>query len=403
MDKKAINKENIPLFPGMAGLTREIIEKMKREGVQLLSVDIMVTQKCNFRCIYCYAEAGPERTNHLTMAEAKSIVNQAADLGVRIINIQGGEPLIWNPPDWRDKGTEAFFHLVTYIREVFAGRKLPLDMVSFTDVAVVTRERAEKLAQLGIGLCCKLDSLDQEIQDRLLGTAGGAKKMMKGFQHLIDVGYGKEGMPSITTNTVVTTLNYSGVADVFRWSRQHNFKPFIVPVHVHGTAKKHSSLMLCGKPSGGTLDPAKIKELFEKIAEIDAREFGINWKAESPWVENKACSRHLAGVHVRADGMVMPCSEAPDFWALGSIRKQSFGDIVISDKVKKFRDIYSQLHEHSKCSVKNCPLSKESRCYGCRTRAYDDSAFDNQGNYDASRLDPEAFFAGDPACWRCAK
>ena len=54
MSKKPMNKENIALFPGMAGLTRDVIERIKKEGTQLLSVDIMVTQKCNFRCIYCY-------------------------------------------------------------------------------------------------------------------------------------------------------------------------------------------------------------------------------------------------------------------------------------------------------------------------------------------------------------
>jgi MoaA/NifB/PqqE/SkfB family radical SAM enzyme len=401
MSKKPMNKENIALFPGMAGLTRDVIERIKKEGTQLLSVDIMVTQKCNFRCIYCYAEGGPERTNQLTLKEAKSIVNDCADLGVRIINMQGGEPLIWNPSDWDNKEGDAFFHLIDYIRKLFAERKLPVDVVSFTDVAVITKEKAKKLADLGVALCCKLDSLDEEIQDKLLTVKGGAKKMMQGYQYLIDAGYGKKEMPQISTNTVVTTLNYDKVIDVFRWSRSHNFRPFVIPVHVHGTAKKHAALMLCGKPSGGTLDSKKIKSLFEKLAEIDGKEFGIHWKAESPWVENKACSRHLAGVHIRADGIVVPCSEAPDYWSLGDIRKQAFKDIVISGKVKKFRGVYSQLHDDSKCSSANCPLSKDNKCYGCRTRAYDDSGFDDKGNFDINRLDPEAFFAGDPACWRC--
>lgn len=400
MDKKALNQENIALFPGMAGLTRDIIERMKKEGTQLLSVDIMVTQKCNFRCIYCYAEGGPEKTNQLSMEKAKSIVNDCADLGVKIINMQGGEPLIWDPFDWDSKEESAFFHLVKYSRELFNDRKLPLDIVSFTDVALITKVKAEKLANLGIALCCKLDSLDLEIQDKLLNTPGGAKKMMQGYQYLIDVGYGVKGMPTLSTNTVVTTLNYDGVADVFRWSRSHDFKPFVIPVHVHGTAKKHTAFMLCGRPTGGTLDPQKIKKLFEYLAEIDGREFNIHWKAQSPWIENKACSRHLAGVHIRADGIVVPCSEAPDYWALGDIKRQAFKDIVFSNKVKKFRGIYSQLHEASKCSPNNCPLSKENKCYGCRTRAYDDSGFDENGNFDISRLEPETFFAGDPACWR---
>lgn len=400
MEPKKEAKEKIVLYPGMAGLTRDIVKRMKAEGSELVSVDIMVTQKCNFKCIYCYAEAGPERKNQLLMREAKAILEDSADLGVQVINMQGGEPLIWRPADWSDPHEEAFFHLVSYAKDLFQKRGLPLNIVSFTDVAVINEEKAQKLAQLGVSLCCKLDSLDEKIQDTLLGVPGGAKKIMAGFKCLIEAGYGRKDMPPLSTNTVVTALNYDGVEDVFRWSRKHNFRPFVIPVHVHGTAKQHSSIMLSGNAAKGTLGSQHIRKLFERLAEIDGKEFGIQWKAETPWVENKACSRHLCGVHVRSDGVVLPCSEAPDHWALGDIKNDPFKKIVTSEKVKKFRGIYSQLHERSKCSPKSCSASKEGRCYGCRTRAYDDSAFDESGAYDPCRLDPEAFFAGDPACWR---
>lgn len=393
------NKEKIILFPGMAGLTRDIIARMKSEGAQLLSLDVMLTQKCNFRCTYCYAESSPEKKNEFTMKEAKNIIDQAAELGVRVLNMQGGEPLIWKPPDWKGKSGEAFFEIIAYARECFSGRDLPVDIVSFTDVALVTKEKAKKLLSLGVALCCKLDSLDLDIQDKLLGTKGGAKKIMEGFKNLIDVGYGKKGNPVLSTNTVVTALNYNLVKDVFKWSRRHGFFPFVIPVHVHGRAKEYSGLMLSGKASESTLGSQHIKTLFESLAKIDREEFGIDWEARSPWIENKACSRHLGGIHIRADGVVLPCSEAPIYWALGDIRKQSLKEIITSSKVKKFREIYSQLHGDSKCSAEKCPLSKEKKCYGCRTRAYDDSAFDKDGSYDSSKLNPDAFFAGDPACW----
>lgn len=400
MVKKNVNSENIVLFPGMAGLTRDIVAQMKAKGAELLSVDIMVTQRCNFRCVYCYAEGGPERTNHLTMAKAKEIAYDAKELGVKIINMQGGEPLIWAPRDWNNSKEQAFFHFLKYIKKLFVKDNTPLNIVSFTDVAVIDALKARKLFKLGISLCCKLDSLRQEIQDELLGVKGGYVKMMQGFKYLIEAGYGKLGSPPLSTNTVVTALNYDDVPEVFRWSRRHNFKPFVIPVHMHGAARRHSEAMLLGKANRGTLNSQDIKKLFEELSEIDAKEFGIYWRAESPWVENKACSRHLGGVHIRADGMVLPCSEAPDFWALGNIWQDDFKKIVASDKIKKFRDIYSQLHENSKCSPNNCPLSKKNLCYGCRTRAYDDSGFDKNGVFSAVHLDAEGFFSGDPACWR---
>ena len=395
-------KDKVTLFPGMAGVTRDMVKKLKSEGVELFSVDIMVTQKCNFRCIYCYAEGAPERTKQLTMKEAKAIVDDCIKMGVRVVNMQGGEPTIWNPPDWKGKRGEAIFHLISYVKESFAERNLPVFIVSFTDVGAITAEKAKKFLALDVSLCCKLDSLDEAIQDKLLGRKGGARKIMQGFEYLIEAGYGKDNAPPLSTNTVVTAINYDGVPDVFRWSRSHRFKPFVIPVHVHGRAKDYSSSMLSGKSGGSTLNSADIKKLFERLAEIDTKEFGIPWKAESPWVENKACSRHLGGIHVRADGIVVPCSEAPDYWALGDIRTSTLEEIVSSPKVKRFREIYSQLHERSKCSPTRCPLSAESKCYGCRTRAYDDSGFDDRGDFDPARLDPQAFFAGDPACWRTA-
>ncbi len=394
--------EKVTLFPGMAGVTRDMVSKMRAEGVELFSVDMMVTQKCNFRCIYCYADGAPERTKQLTMEEAKSIVCDCVGMGVRVVNMQGGEPLIWHPPDWKGKKGEALFHLITYVKESFEKRDLPVNIVSFTDVAIITKEKAKRLIDSSVSLCCKLDSLNEATQDRLLGREGGARKIMQGFQNLMEVGYGKSDAPPLSTNTVVTAINYNDVPEVFRWSRSHSFRPFVIPVHVHGRAKDYSSSMLSGKSGGTTLDSGDIKKLFEKLAEIDGKEFGIHWKAESPWVENKACSRHLGGVHVRADGIVVPCSEAPDYWALGDIRASSLRDMVFSPKVKKFREIYSQLHESTKCSPTRCPLSAENRCYGCRTRAYDDSGFVENSGFDPARLDPEAFFAGDPACWRIA-
>ena len=403
-EQREKNGEGITLYPGMAGMTRDIVEKLKKEGVELLSVDIMVTQKCNFKCWYCYADSAPDDLPEFTMAEAKDIVQQCIDMGVRIINIQGGEPTFWHPKDFDGKFGEAFYHFIEYIRDEYKKAGLPLDLVSFTNVSLITEEKAKKLYKLGVSLCCKLDSLTHEVQDNMLCTKGGLKIMMRGFDNLVKAGYGKTDNPVISTNSVVTPQNYDEIPEIFRWSRQHGFRPFVIPVHVHGRLQREG-----GQENGldrtinhgkKNLSPLDIKKLFEKLAEIDGKEFDIHWEALTPWVENKACSRHLGGIHIRADGVVVPCSEAPDYWALGDIRKTRLRDIMLDSKVKKFRNMYSELHEKSICNPKDCPMAGKNLCYGCRTRAYDDSAYDDDGKYDPNNLDPHAFFGGDPACWR---
>lgn len=396
-------KEVITLYPGMAGLSRETIKKMQGEGVELLSVDFMVTQKCNFRCSYCYASSSPEALHELTMKECKDLTQQCIDLKVRIININGGEPLYWNPSDWDGKAGEAYFYLLEYIIKSYKECNLPLNLVSFTNVSLINDEKAQRLFDMGVSLCCKLDTLNPQIQNELLGVEKGFELMSKGYTSLIKAGYGKTKNPSISTNTVVTPLNYSELENVYRWSRGNGFKPFIVPVHVHGTQQKngYSALDRTIKSGKTNLSPLDIKDLFERLAKIDRNEFGIMWYAKMPWIENKACSRHLGGIHVRADGIVVPCSEAPDYWALGDIREKSLKEIIRNPIVKKFRNVYSNLH--GSCSVENCEMSKKQLCYGCRTRAYDDSAYDDDGNYDVNKLNPDAFFGGDPACWRGLK
>ena len=78
-DEKIREKKGITLFPGMAGMTRDIVKQLKEEGAELLSVDIMVTQKCNFKCSYCYADSAPEDLPEFTMEEAKDIISQYID------------------------------------------------------------------------------------------------------------------------------------------------------------------------------------------------------------------------------------------------------------------------------------------------------------------------------------
>ena len=58
---------------------------------------ISVTDRCNFRCVYCMPERGLEwipRDDILSAAEIESVVAQLAPLGLKRIRITGGEPTL---------------------------------------------------------------------------------------------------------------------------------------------------------------------------------------------------------------------------------------------------------------------------------------------------------------------
>ena len=58
---------------------------------------ISVTDRCNFRCVYCMPERGMDwipRDDVLSAAEIHSVVAQLAPLGLRRIRLTGGEPTL---------------------------------------------------------------------------------------------------------------------------------------------------------------------------------------------------------------------------------------------------------------------------------------------------------------------
>ena len=58
---------------------------------------ISLTDRCNFRCVYCMPENGVPMLSHadiLSFEEMRDIVAAAASLGVRKVRLTGGEPLV---------------------------------------------------------------------------------------------------------------------------------------------------------------------------------------------------------------------------------------------------------------------------------------------------------------------
>ncbi len=67
------------------------------QGRAITYLRISVTDRCNFRCLYCMPEAGLEwlpKSQILSYEEIAAIVRQLAPQGIRRLRITGGEPTI---------------------------------------------------------------------------------------------------------------------------------------------------------------------------------------------------------------------------------------------------------------------------------------------------------------------
>ena len=62
--------------------------------MNLNEITIEITQKCPNRCIYCSSLSGPDKSEGLDYATVCRVINEAKSLGVKRINLSGGEPFL---------------------------------------------------------------------------------------------------------------------------------------------------------------------------------------------------------------------------------------------------------------------------------------------------------------------
>lgn len=68
------------------------IEELKKDVMSIKMAWIEITQKCNLRCIHCYNESSYQCQSVMSYDDFKLAVNSILNLGIKRIQIIGGEP-----------------------------------------------------------------------------------------------------------------------------------------------------------------------------------------------------------------------------------------------------------------------------------------------------------------------
>jgi len=75
-------------------LTSELPEMGKTRTPAPHLISYAITRKCNLSCKHCYSDAGEQPDpDELSTKEAKELLKQIADWGIRLLIFDGGEPL----------------------------------------------------------------------------------------------------------------------------------------------------------------------------------------------------------------------------------------------------------------------------------------------------------------------
>lgn len=321
---------------------------------RLLSMEIEFSRVCNFRCSYCYVEGNAAAEQELSTAEIKDVVLQAKELGARKIIILGGEPSIYP-------------HLAEMLR-FFGQQQLEIEM--FTNGSGVDKELAVLLAEEKVRVALKMNSRDEDIQDRLAGKKGAHQIISQALAQMRQAGYPSEEL-YLAVSTVICKQNIKELPAMWQWLREQNIEPLFEVITPQANVLANSWLGVSNE---------ELRALFFQLAAIDQQRFGRSWEPQPPLVGNR-CMRHQVSCVVTATGDVMPCVGVTI--PLGNIRSRRLAQILKdSEEIRNLKNY----RETIKGACRSC--EKADECYGCRGAAYQLT-----GDYLAS----------DPTCWRnCA-
>jgi MoaA/NifB/PqqE/SkfB family radical SAM enzyme len=155
--------------------------------MRINSLNIFLTRRCNYSCVYCSTDTGEDPEDKLTFDELKGLIFQAKTLGAKWLMISGqGEPFM----------DENIFPII----EFAAGQGLRVKV--FTNGSLIEPDTAKNLYEKNVAIVFKLHSLDKALFDSLAGHVTpvwlpcfvdrektGQRKIPAGLKHLIDAGY----------------------------------------------------------------------------------------------------------------------------------------------------------------------------------------------------------------------
>ena len=276
-------------------------------GRRISYLRLSITDRCNYRCVYCMAEDMRflPSAQLLTLAEMVTVSEAFVHLGVRKIRLTGGEPLV--RPE-----------LLSLVAQLSA---LPgLDEIALTTNASLLAPLAKPLKQAGLDrINISLDSLQAE-RFKSLTRTGRLQDVLDGIAAAQDAGFAR-----IKLNCVVLRgRNDDEVLDLVDFARAHDLDISFIEEMPLGLIDEHDRASTF-VPSAELLDRINQRYPLLPTTESSGGPARYHRMADSatrigvisPHSQNfcHRCNR----MRVTANGQLMPClgnTEAVDLRAL---------------------------------------------------------------------------------------
>ena len=213
--------------------------KMRKKYTAPFYVDISITDSCNLKCVYCYAEATARNKNHIDVGLFAKIAKEIEEKGVHYMRIAGGEP---------------FIH--PNINEILdiCGKIKMLKSIS-TNATLLDQRKVEKIIENEINwVVVSLDGVKKEINDF---TRGKFDETIKGIKLLVN----NKVITKIAC--VVSSSNYNQIEEIVDFAENLGLYSvgFILQSDV-GRAHQQTNI---------ALNPEQMNDFMNKVTELKIR------------------------------------------------------------------------------------------------------------------------------------
>lgn len=326
----------------------------------LRDLRISVTDRCNFRCVYCMPREvfGPDfaflpREEILSFEEIERLTRIFVDLGVRKLRITGGEPTVRHE-------LETLIGMLSAIDGV--------EDIAMTTNAVLLPYKAQALKDAGLQrITISLDAVDDETFQTMNGVGFPVSKVLEGIEAAEEA-----GLSPIKINMVVK-----------RGLNDHEILPMAEQFRHSGHILRFIEFMDVGTTNGWRLDDVvRAKEIVDTIhrqwpiepldpnytGEVANRyryadgggEIGIISSVTEPFC--RTCTR----ARLTADGELFTCLFAAQGRDLKALLRDGASDEEIKDKLtgiwRRRGDRYSELRTEETTQL--APKAEMSRLGG---------------------------------------
>lgn len=275
------------------GLTNLVLQR------PLLAI-FQVNLRCNSSCGYCNLPLNEGRYE-MTRDEIRRVFSRLYDEGVRLVFLQGGEPLLRKD-------------LTSILQDL---TRIGFHLTLITNGTRLTPTLVKDFDDLGVSLSISLDTLDPLRYRRIRG-ADQLEQVLAGFDLLANYQHPKFLI------CIVSEVNRDEAHEVVRFAQSRGLLPIVGAYHwdVGLYGKQDSTLMY---------ERSQVRTVFERLLEDDLLPPGYlrrYAKDNVAWLQGeslKPCDAGRYSIAIDASGNVAPCLSLP---AAGNLLKSSLSDIL---------------------------------------------------------------------------